>query len=382
MVSSEEMTPGSEERSEGRRGGVREGLWDCVYCGTTGVRGRDIACPNCGQVRPDDVTFYLAEDAAEVTDEQLLQRARGGADWVCDYCGTSNEAEHTTCKQCGAPREADATRQEQRRYDMAHVPRSGDNTWEPQRSPEPEEAPEPEPEQKGGIPTFAWVGALLALLVVCGGIFFFLDNRQESMRVDGFAWERSIEVEELRTVTEEDWEVPAGGRVLSESREVYEYEEVIVGYETRTREVTEQVQTGTRDYVCGQVDLGNGFFEDEICTEPIYEERTRTETYEEPITEEQPVYRTRYTYEIDRWETERTEEAAGEDQEPFWPPVELAEDERQGERDELYLVYLRSDDGDSHELALEEEVWSVLELEGRYTVSLGLGGNPDAIMLE
>ena len=57
-------------------------------------------------------------------------------------------------------------------------------------------------------------------------------------------------------------EIPPDGRYISEEEAIRRYDQVFVRNETRTRQVSEQVQTGTRDYVCGQRDLGNGFFED------------------------------------------------------------------------------------------------------------------------
>ena len=32
---------------------IREGRWDCQYCGTTGIPGREKVCPNCARSRPE-----------------------------------------------------------------------------------------------------------------------------------------------------------------------------------------------------------------------------------------------------------------------------------------------------------------------------------------
>ncbi len=60
---------------------VREGRWDCQYCGTKGSHGRHKACQNCGRSRPEGTAFYLpSEEEAAVLNEQLLKIAEAGQD--------------------------------------------------------------------------------------------------------------------------------------------------------------------------------------------------------------------------------------------------------------------------------------------------------------
>src|SRR5262245_55277343 len=82
---------------------VREGKWRCPQCARVN-RGADLACPGCGATRDEHVTFFLEDDAPEVTDEALLRRAAAGADWLCEYCSTSNTPDRSHCQQCGAER--------------------------------------------------------------------------------------------------------------------------------------------------------------------------------------------------------------------------------------------------------------------------------------
>ena len=44
-------------------GEILLGLWDCSSCQTKGVRGDVYQCSVCGAPRPDDVEFYLPENA-------------------------------------------------------------------------------------------------------------------------------------------------------------------------------------------------------------------------------------------------------------------------------------------------------------------------------
>ncbi len=343
---------------------IQEGRWDCDSCGTTGLRGRDMSCPNCGARRPEGVKFYLADDSEYVTDETRLEEARAGADWVCEWCGASNRAGLLeTCSQCGAERGTSPS-QQVKEYSLEEAPDSGDNTIE--RRPPP---PDPR-EQKSAPPLWKnplVLGAVAVVLLACIGVAFLLMPREVEATVSGVSWERTIDVEQYQTVTETDWDVPTDGRVVEEWEEVHHVEQVLVRYETKTREVTEQVKVGTEEYVCGKRDLGNGYFEDKYCTRDKYESRTTTETYEEPVYRDDPVYETKYRYEVDKWETERIETAAGKDYNPVWPEVNLKEGEgigaeREGQRSETYLVHFtQKDKNKTYDVAMEEDVWKTYQ---------------------
>ena len=41
---------------------IREGRWDCQYCGTTGIPGREKVCPNRARSRPEGTNIYLPDD--------------------------------------------------------------------------------------------------------------------------------------------------------------------------------------------------------------------------------------------------------------------------------------------------------------------------------
>ena len=83
---------------------IREGRWDCQYCGNIGNLGRHRNCQNCGHSRPEGTKFYLADDS-EVTDKKLQRQALVGPDWICEYCRTSNAVDIAVCGSCGAARD-------------------------------------------------------------------------------------------------------------------------------------------------------------------------------------------------------------------------------------------------------------------------------------
>lgn len=360
---------------------IREGRWDCQYCGTVGVLGRHKSCPVCASARPEGTKFYLPADAEVVTDDELLGYAQIGPDWICAFCSSSNGADRHDCHSCGASREATSEQQKVTTYGLDEVPRSGDMDFS---------EPAPRPTSKATTNatanrTWMWIaGGVVAFLLLCCGLPLLFSgafsNDNQTVTVDQYSWERAVEVEDFRTVTEEDWTLPAAGRVLAQEERIHHYEEVLERYETRTREVSEQVQVGTNEYVCGQRDLGNGFFEDVMCSDPVYETRYRTESYEEPIYRDEPVYQTFYTYEIDKWIVDRTLSEAGLHAEPFWPNVTLAEGEREGERTESYsIVFVSTDDGETYTLEFPYSEWISYEPGVEYTLITDFLGQPVSV---
>lgn len=326
---------------------IREGRWDCESCGHKGILGRELACPKCGYRRPDGVKFYLPQDAQEVTDEALRQRAEAGADWVCEWCGASSVATAQACSQCGAERGTSPS-QQVKEYTLEEVPQTGDATL-PKRQPPPAfHAPEPPPAKKFS-PLI--IIAIVGVLLICGiGGFLLFRTTETTATITDIAWERAIDIERFTTVTEEGKSVPSGGRVIRE----------------RDVEVEETVQTGTETYVCGQVDLGNGMFEDKECERPVYDTRYRTETI--------------YVYEIDRWVHDRTERASGNDRKPYWPRSNLDGDERESDKSEEYILVTQDDtNGKTYKVKLSEQRWRLYEKGTRVTLKVNMLGHAEIV---
>ena len=353
---------------------IREGAWDCPHCGRKRNRGPDKFCGGCGAPRGENVRFYLPDDAREVTDAAELARAQAGPDWICPYCEGDNPAGNAFCSGCGAPRDGAATRQVVEHRDDAPVP--------------PPLPPAPQPvvakASGGGLKKGCGIGCLGLLLLV--GLLWFLGRpREATLTVDGFSWERTVQVEALRTVTEEAWEgeLPAGARVLSRSRQVHHTNRVQIGTERKTRTVSERVQVGTERVKVGTRDLGNGYFEDVYEDRPVYEDRSREETYEDPVYREDPVYAVKVRYEIEKWLPARDERAAGQDRSPSWPAAvsRLAGQERPGTRKETYEIRFRDEKGETYVLrTLDEAEWRRFEAGGSYKAEVRPGGEIERIL--
>ncbi|HYH79704.1 MAG TPA: hypothetical protein VEX86_07895 [Longimicrobium sp.] len=315
---------------------IREGRWDCPSCASVGQLGRHVYCTGCGAPRPEKIAFYLPEDAAEVTDAAHLAQANAGADWVCEHCGGSARATDAACPGCGAPRGGSVERQVHE-YGMDDTPRSG--SPRAAMSPPPSTA-RPRPKQSHFVRNVV----LLLLATVVGWFGWSNRTRHVEAQVTAKQWERSVQVEAYRTVTEEGWSLPDGGRLVRSYRAIRDYRRVLDHYETRTRQVSERVQTGTRTYTCGTTDRGNGYFEDRTCTEPEYETRYRTETYQDPVYRREPIWDTKYEYRIKRWVPDTLMETRGDTSRPAWPETLPDDTTRDGEKKQRYVMTFQGGD--------------------------------------
>jgi hypothetical protein len=299
---------------------IREGRWRCPYCSVVN-RGAELACSGCGATRDKDVAFFLEDEAGEVTDEKLIARAEAGADWLCNFCQTSNRPEHDHCRNCGAEKGTSPSRSVR---DVVSPP------------PVALAAPAPRPSGHGCA---KWIVlALLLALGLCGVVSYFaLRKTDDTVRVAGFSWSRTIDVDAYRTVRNQAWEgsVPANARVVSREQQVHH---------------TDHVQTGTQKVKVGTKDMGNGFFKD------VYENR--------PVYSDKPVYRYKVTYEAEAWVHERTAKASAEDHAPHWPAAGVGFHEREAGRNESYVVRLEG--RGSYRMDLPEDRWASLQVGQRF----------------
>jgi hypothetical protein len=190
------------------------------------------------------------------------------------------------------------------------------------------------------------------LLMVLGAIAFLgylaLRRYDVTATIAGFDWNRTIHVDEYRTVREGDWSAPAGARNISTQRKIHHYDRVLDHYESKTR----QVSAGSESYDCGRTDNGDGTFTDRTCSRTVY----RTESYQEPVYRDEPVYRTWYDYDIDKWIPARQVNSANDsrtDPTPFWNELTLKcanavqlGCERENRREEHYFVTFKWQDGE------------------------------------
>ena len=259
---------------------IRMGYWDCVHCEQKGIEGPQRQCPGCGRPRDADVEFYTKDDAPEIDDPQLLQRAEAGADWHCPFCDTDNPAGQVQCLSCGGS-DPNAKHREEKIILDADQPASAESMSPEDRTPK-------KAKSKAGLLIF------LSILVVIGGLvwFFFLRSSPHTVAIDQATWRKSLRIEQLKTETKSGWldEMPSNARELSRTH----------------KSKTIKVQQGTKKVKVGKKDLGNGMFKDVYKKVPNMVEKQQDAVY--------------VTYEIDRWVQNQTlKEERSDGREPKWP---------------------------------------------------------------
>ena len=327
---------------------VYVGRWDCDYCGNIGNLGGHLHCSQCGSSLPDDVVFYMPRGLdTEVTDEAELAIAKEGANWVCTFCSNSNRNSYKACVSCGVLKGTSEKKLKVREFSKNAVPRSS--------QPAQKLATKEAPKSKGIF------GKIIVFITILGFSYFGLSQISTTIEVPvtGIEWERSIETEEFKLVTEESWDLPKGGKTIKSFEAIHHYDSRVVGYQTKSRTVQEAA--GTEEYVCGKRDLGNGYFEDKYCTRTIY--RDRQEQYEDPIYQEFPIYKTKYQYEIYRWKPHENYDAEGSNKQPKWAELpdfinKESQKFRINEERETYYFSIKDHEDKTHWYKSDFDYWN------------------------
>ena len=100
-----------------------------------------------------------------------------------------------------------------------------------------------------GLSIIEVVWSILIIASIISSIFllifsliFLIIPKETTLFVNEKRWERSIEIEEYKTVREDAWHIPDGGRLVYETSEVHHYDQVLSHYETITEE---KMKSGT-----------------------------------------------------------------------------------------------------------------------------------------
>ena len=299
---------------------ILEGLWDCHYCNTKGIRGSVYKCPNCGHTRDADVQFYLPEDAHEAEDKNTEQ------DWECQFCGSLNHNEMTACPNCGHSRD-----ESDKKYF---------ETAKKKKEQEAPAAPPPAPRKTSPLAILLPLGLILLLFIL---LFQSLKPRHYQAKVEDLQWEYTTYMEEYREEQESGWTLPEDATLVRTQQEVRSYDQVLMGYETRTRTVYETVTE--YETVTTTHDLGNGNFEQVTEQVPKYVTVPREETYQEPVYQSVPVYGTKYYYNIYRWRSvEPVVTRGGPDRAPYFMDPVKSDNIRTTGQSENYIVVVSHED--------------------------------------
>ena len=373
-------------------GRLVEGVWDCVYCDTKKIRGSIQKCPNCGRQRDKNITFYL-DDPTNYVDDDVAKTMNRNPDWLCSFCDGLNSDNNSICYNCGASRE-DSEDNYFTKKEKIETRR-----MEKQKSIQENYVPETEKEtfdnlkdklSNINIPQHKkkWYkskkflisisSVLLATILTVVSLMIFLPKTKD-VTVSSLSWERIVDIQEYKTVEENDWFVPEGGRLRDTKQEIHHYNQVFDHNETKTRTVTEQVLDHYETVVTGHRDLGNGMFEEITTQQPVYRTETRTETYEEPVYRNEPVYATKYYYEIERWVHKDYKTTSGKDKNPYWYTYDKPENEKIVQFDETYKICVVFDDGKKKCLKVNFNDWKKISIDQKIKIKVYITGKAELI---
>ncbi len=337
------------------------GYWDCPVCGNKGIRGDVINCPGCGRAR-GDVQFYMKNGAdqgeraandrgdIEYLSEEKAKEIGKNPDWYCSFCNSLNKDNAAFCSNCGASRESS----ESNYFDQLKKKKEAEQA-------EAAAQAQTQPKQKKSARPLLLL--VIAVAVIIGVFLFFNSNKTKSgLRVTDLAWSRTVPVEQYLEYSESDWYVPEGGEVVSQKSELHHVDQVLDHYEDVEVERSRQVVDYYETYYTYK-DNGNGSFDEVAHERPVYKTEYYTETVSQPVYVPVPRYQTKYYYRIWRWTEVRRENASGSDHQTFWPELNLAEDEREGEqKEELYTFTVTDEKERKSTYSLAEEDWMHIQV--------------------
>lgn len=330
-------------------GKIVRGYWNCSYCGTKKIDGLKDECPNCAKRKPEGTKYYIGENPSRdvVTKEELRKAGISESEcdgkhkeWVCSYCNQLNNYSDQVCVACGATKKersgeyGDPSKKEKAISDLItgkSISSTIDQTYS--QGDDLEDYTNPS-FINGFIKLIPAAGILLGILL----ILFMFWPQQKKYSVTGFEWSRNIAIEEYKTFEESGWILPSDARLIEQKEEFYGYTSVLDHYETKTKEKSREVFDHYEEYT-SYIDNGNGTFTENTYQTPVYRTEYYTETYEDPVYRDEPVYKTKYYYEIDRWICVDNYSSSGTDKNPYWnKDYTLLEKQRDTSKREQYFV--------------------------------------------
>jgi hypothetical protein len=307
-------------------------------------------------------------------------------DWVCPYCDGYNAASVNVCSKCGAERETSdlnyfdmEQKREEKIRQIKHV--DADTPADDADDEVGEECDTDSYTEDNNnfsfhsIKTFfknGWkdISIAAACIAIIATVIFLSIPQNVKFTPQDFAWEREIGIEHIETFHESNWNLPGEARLSYTKQEISHYNNVLDHYETKTRQVAKQQLKGYETYVTGYRDLGNGRFEEITAQRPIYETVYETETYQDPVYRQEPVYATKYYYDIDRWTEYRQVSDKDNGKNPKWPEVQLNDGDREGTKREKYTVSGITEKNESASYTAPLELWEKLQSGSAVTLKI------------
>lgn len=391
-----------------------EGFWSCDKCDRTRIRARYDSCPGCGS-RRNYTTKYEMLDKNNYVPDEIAEIIDRNPDWLCSYCGSLNRANITNCFSCGAPltvkekdyfenREKVQAKEEwiqslEEEFNEKHFGsddaqiETSDELYNSNASENYEEVDkiiEDKPKKIHidftsffnkikSLPILQFSLVTVGIIAIVAFLISLFTPREETLDITDFSWKSSISIEEYKTVKESDWTLPSSARLLYTNEEISHYEQVFDHYETKTKTVSKEVLVGYDEEISYR-DLGNGYFEEIVDLVPVYETVYEEVEYQEAVYRDEPVYKIKYYYEIDKWVHKETITETGNGKNPYYPNVTFASNERESSRNQTYFVTGINENEENLILSISYKEW--MELKEGQTVKFEVYFGNNAKVIE
>lgn len=349
-------------------GRILKGYWDCDYCNARKIGGDIRVCPNCGKPRGENTKFYM-DNSSTYVNEKVEGAVSRQPDWLCGYCNNLNPDRAKECLSCGAVRNNQDLNYFQNREKKATRTQVNHGTND--------RVMKTKPTGKDYFITILILFGIIGFII--NGLIKLSAPKYIEVAVKSVSWERVISIEDYKTVEESGWSLPSNARLQNSNTEIRTYNKVFDHYETRTRQISEQVLDHYETRVTGTRDLGNGYFEEITTQVPIYRTEYRTETYQEPVYRNEPVYDTKYYYEIEKWVVTRSVKTSGNDKEATWGDVVLVGKEREKNRQEKYAIVLEDENGKGYKMNFDYDKWKDFEIGQTFKARISYQGIEELI---
>lgn len=314
--------------------------WTCKRCGSKNP-GTTRICASCGNVMSETDKFELPAQQELIKDEAVIAKAERGPDVTCKYCGARNPADAKNCSQCSADLTDATTRKAgevlgafsaEKKPDVkcpscgamnpATALKCGNcaGSLAPRPVDRAQAVPAAAPAKVNSLPVLIVIGVLVVAAIVCGLLFFRTSDT--SAAVQGVQWQRVIEIMEQRPVQHETWrdQIPSSAALGS--------------CELRVRGTQDQPAPNA-EKICGTpytVDTGSGV--GKVVQDCQYELKDDWCAYTQQ-----------------EWTVVDSAIARGTDMSAQWPILNLRANQREGNREEAYVVTFSSD-GKEYQMAV------------------------------
>lgn len=351
-----------------RNGRIIEGFWDCTQCSEKGIRGGLRNCTCCGSPRGTDTVFYMKDPSSHYVSQSVANEVSQCPDWLCSYCEYLNSSKSKCCSSCGALKSDSEKNYFEMRAEKKNKIEASDNTRGSLQKQNTSSNKKSTLSllisliRSKPFEVVKFLLAVLSLFLVVFGLISVLVPKKDTLTIQGFSWERVINIEELKTIRKSGWTLPDEARLVDSKSELHHYNQVVDHYETVREKRTRQVIDHYESYVSGYRDLGNGHFQEVISKQPVYKTETYYENVQKPVYKQVPVYKTKYYYDNDEWVSSRKIETSGKDKNLKWGTYNLSSNEREGKRVERLYISATNKKGKLVSYKINSKKWQSLNI--------------------